>query len=57
MIVRGDGRGKTIMEGGGFLIQGEKDQKITFIGLTIQKTKYFGLHRDRDILDCAHAYY
>jgi hypothetical protein len=46
MIVSGDGRGKTIVEEYGFVIRGPKDQKITFIDFTIQKTKYFGLHAD-----------
>lgn len=47
MIVSGDGRGKTIVEEYGFVIRGPKDQKITFIDFTIQKTKYFGLHADK----------
>jgi hypothetical protein len=39
MIVSGDGREKTIVEGGGFWIAGEKDLKCTFIDLTIQKNE------------------
>ena len=46
MTVSGDGRGKTIVEEYGFVVRGPKDQKITFIDFTIQKTKYFGLHAD-----------
>jgi hypothetical protein len=42
MIVSGDGREKTIVEGGVFNIKGEKDLKCTFFDLTIQKTKGFG---------------
>jgi hypothetical protein len=44
MTVSGDGREKTFVEGGGFMIEGEKDQHCTFFDLTIQKTKYTGLY-------------
>ena len=43
MIVSGDGREMTIVEGCGFLIHGEKDQKITFIDLTVHATRAKGL--------------
>ena len=43
MIVSGDGREMTIVEGCGFLIHGEKDQKITFIDLTVRSTRAKGL--------------
>ena len=44
MTVSGDGREKTFVEGGGFRIEGEKDQHCTFFDLTIQKTKKGGLY-------------
>jgi len=43
MTVSGDGREKTFVEGGGFHIEGERDQHCTFIDLTIQKTEDVGL--------------
>jgi hypothetical protein len=43
MIVSGAGREKTFVEGGGFLLHGEKDQQCTFMDLTIQKTDRSGL--------------
>jgi hypothetical protein len=53
MTVSGDGREKTFVEGGGFCIEGEKDQHCTFFDLTIQKTKYSGLGGDRGMsFDC-----
>ena len=36
MVVSGDGREKTIVEGGGFVIKGENDKNCTFIDLTIK---------------------
>ena len=52
MTVSGDGREKTFVEGGGFLIVGEKDQHCTFFDLTIQKTKGDGLRGDGMSFDC-----
>ena len=56
MTVSGDGREKTIVEGGGFKIKGEEEQRITFIDLTIQNTKYSGLVCDWGMsFDCIRA--
>jgi hypothetical protein len=53
MTVSGDGREKTIVQGGGFRIKGEKDQHCTFFDLTIQKTKEHGLSGNEGMsFDC-----
>ena len=53
MTVSGDGRENTIVEGGGFKIQGEKGKKCSFFDLTIQKTDRSGLYGDYGMsFDC-----
>ena len=46
MIVSGDGREMTFVEGGGLKIEGARGPKCTFIDMTIQKTKESGLSGD-----------
>ena len=43
MIVSGDGREKTFVEGNGFCLEGKKHLKCTFMDLTVQKTEANGL--------------
>ena len=43
MIVSGDGRENTFVEGNGFCLEGKKNLNCTFMDLTIRKTKTSGL--------------
>jgi hypothetical protein len=53
MTVSGDGREKTFVEGGGFIIKGKRDQHCTFFDLTIQKTDLVGLYGSNGMsFDC-----
>jgi len=53
VIVSGDGREKTIVEGAGFVIKGKIDKNCTFIDLTIRNNMTAGLKGDGGMsFDC-----